>query len=89
MIILNPISVSDTISDVTITNDAPLYYEFGETVVTWTATDSSGNSASATQTITVVDTTSPVIFVPENITVDASGMETILEVGFGYCRRYY
>src|SRR5690606_6082251 len=31
----------------------------GTTIVTWTATDSSGNSASATQLVTITDTTPP------------------------------
>ena len=37
-------------------NDAPVF-PLGETIVTWTATDSSGNSASAAQSITIIDTT--------------------------------
>ena len=78
---LEQISVTDSISTVQITNNAPSYYEFGETIVTWTATDSSGNSASATQTITVVDTTAPVITTPQNIIVDAVNTETLLEIG--------
>ncbi|AJA93237.1 HYR domain protein [Candidatus Nitrosopelagicus brevis] len=78
---LEQISVIDSISTVQITNNAPSYYEFGETIVTWTATDSSGNSASATQTITVVDTTAPVITTPQNIIVDAVNTETLLEIG--------
>ena len=52
---------SDQVEISTITNDAPTVFPLGETIVTWTATDSSGNSASATQTITVVDTTAPVV----------------------------
>ena len=78
---LEQISVTDSISTVQITNNAPSYYEFGETIVTWTATDFSGNSASATQTITVVDTTAPVITTPQNIIVDAVNTETLLEIG--------
>ena len=62
----------DDIQDVNITNDAPEVFPLGETIVTWTATDSSGNSASATQTITVVDTTSPIIEQPENIISEAT-----------------
>ena len=42
-----------------ITNDAPATFLLGTTVVTWTATDASGNSADATQNVTVVDTTDP------------------------------
>ena len=41
-----------------ITNDAPEVFSLGETVVTWTATDVSGNSAiTSTQIISVIDTT--------------------------------
>ena len=66
-----------------ITNDAPEVFPLGETIVTWTATDFSGNSASATQTITVVDTTSPTIITPVNVEVEATSMENnLVEFGF-------
>ena len=84
IVTLDQISVIDSISTVKITNNAPSYYEFGETIVTWTATDSSGNSASATQTITVVDTTAPVITTPQNIIIDAVNTETFLEIGLSF-----
>ena len=54
-----------------ITNDAPEVFPLGETIVTWTATDSSGNSASATQIITVVDTTAPAVEIPESLIFEA------------------
>ena len=43
----------------------------GESVIirTWTATDASGNEASAQQVIQIVDTTSPVITVPADVTI--------------------
>ncbi|MED5275293.1 MAG: HYR domain-containing protein, partial [Thermoproteota archaeon] len=71
------IAVSDDIIDSqpTVTNDAPTTFPLGETIVTWTATDFSGNSVSATQTITVVDTTSPVLIAPESITQEAINHE--------------
>ena len=72
---------SDDVEISSVTNDAPEVFPLGETIVTWTATDSSGNSASATQTITVVDTTAPVITTPQNIIVDAVNTETLLEIG--------
>ncbi|MBT3761089.1 MAG: 6-bladed beta-propeller, partial [Candidatus Nitrosopelagicus sp.] len=47
----------DQVAISSITNDAPEVFPLGETIVTWTATDTSGNSAFTTQTISVIDTT--------------------------------
>jgi RTX calcium-binding nonapeptide repeat (4 copies) len=44
---------------VTITNNAPAQFPPGTTLVTWTATDSSGNSITATQRVTVILTDNP------------------------------
>ena len=63
---------SDNIQLGEVTNDAPELFPLGETIVTWTATDSAGNSASDTQLVTVVDTTAPSILQPENIIVEAT-----------------
>lgn len=45
--------------DPLITNDAPLLFTLGDTDVVWTATDDDGNQASATQSVSIVDTTPP------------------------------
>ena len=55
-----------------ITNNAPEVFSLGSTVVTWTSIDNNGNSTTYEQTITVVDTTSPSIFVPADIVVEAA-----------------
>ena len=55
-----------------ITNDGPELFHLGDTVVTWVATDSSENSSLYSQTITIIDTTSPEIIVPNNITQELS-----------------
>lgn len=46
---------------VTISNNAPASYPVGVTTVIWTAVDVNGNSVSGKQTITVTDTTPPVV----------------------------
>jgi hypothetical protein len=59
---------------VMISNDAPIALAFplGTTTVTWTATDASGNTATATQTVTIEDNTPPVISPPDKVTVLAA-----------------
>ena len=78
---LDQIDIIESISDVTITNNAPLYYEFGETIITWTATDTSGNSATTSQTIHVVDTSAPLLDIPQNVIIDAVNTTNFVEVG--------
>jgi hypothetical protein len=51
-----------------VTHDAPAVFPLGTTTVTWTATDASGNSVTATQNVTVVDTTAPTLTVNTAVT---------------------
>jgi hypothetical protein len=53
------VTVNGTRSDAPQPLNAP--YPLGTTTITWTATDSAGNTASCQQTVTVTDTTIPVI----------------------------
>jgi hypothetical protein len=62
----------------TITNNAPSFFPLGETIVTWTATDASGNTATATQKVTVVDTTPPTIEAPDTLTVLVNAPKSVL-----------
>jgi len=48
-------------SPVTVTSDAPAYFNVGTTVVIWTATDASGNYDTTTQKVTVIDNELPTI----------------------------
>jgi len=65
-------SVSDACGrPVEVTNDAAEAYEVGATTVTYTATDSEGNTASCTTTVIIEDTTPPVLDCPETLEVQA------------------
>jgi hypothetical protein len=44
-------------------------YPVGTTTVAWTATDAAGNTASATQRVTVADTEPPAVTAPPNVSV--------------------
>jgi hypothetical protein len=48
-------------------------FHIGETVVTCTATDFSGNSSQCTFTVTIIEAEPPVIHCPDDITVECTG----------------
>ncbi|MEM7186055.1 MAG: M36 family metallopeptidase [Bacteroidota bacterium] len=54
------------------TNDAPADLPVGVTVVTWTVTDTAGNTATCTQEVTVEDGEDPELTCPANVTVDVN-----------------
>lgn len=62
-------TVTDTCTNATYTNDAPAVFPLETTVVTWTATDSAGNTATCTQLVTVIDTEPPTIVCPADVVV--------------------
>jgi hypothetical protein len=59
---------ADNCTVASVTNDAPTTFAQGPTTVTWTVTDASGNTATATQIVTVVDKERPVLTVPAPLT---------------------
>ncbi len=74
---------ADNCTVVSVTNNAPASYPVGNTIVTWTATDASGLTATATQTVTVADIQAPVVTAPSNIitTADAGVCNATRAVG--------
>ncbi|MFD1905913.1 HYR domain-containing protein [Paenibacillus rhizoplanae] len=58
---------------VTVVSNAPDSYPLGKTIVTWKATDANGNFSTGTQTITVKDTTAPVIADIPDYIAEATG----------------
>ncbi|MEH6764690.1 MAG: BspA family leucine-rich repeat surface protein [Aequorivita antarctica] len=67
------------VNDYNNTNDASDVYPVGETVITWTATDTSGNSSTCAQTITVNDTEDPIAncAAPFTVQLDVYGNASI------------
>jgi hypothetical protein len=52
-----------------VSNNAPAQFNKGVTTVTWTAVDTSGNTATCAQSVTVIDNQLPSITCPANVTV--------------------
>ena len=75
-------TATDAVGVDSITSDQPADYTASTTtVVTWTACDAAGNCNSATQNVTVVDTTPPAVTAPANVTVEATGVTTPVGLG--------
>ena len=71
-IVLGTPVTADNCSVATITNNAPALFPLGTTTVTWTVKDGSGNTTTATQTVTIVDIIYPTIVAPAAITVNTT-----------------
>ncbi|MDE1862351.1 MAG: HYR domain-containing protein, partial [Thaumarchaeota archaeon] len=74
-------SATDNTKVVSITNNAPTVFPFGNTTVIWTARDIAGNTANATQLVEVVDHTPPQLAIPSNVVVNATSFETPVQIG--------
>ena len=68
-----PIATDNCSSIVNVTSDAPALFSVGVTLVTWTATDASGNVSTITQLVTVVDNIIPILIAPADVVVNTSG----------------
>ena len=79
---LGTASATDAVDgSLTPTPDKSGPFPVGNTVVTWTATDSDGNTGSAIQNVTVTDTTDPTVTAPADVTAEATGTLTAVSLG--------
>ena len=60
-VVIGTATATDAVGVVSLASDAPVTFPVGTTVVTWTATDAAGNVGTASQDVTVADTTAPSI----------------------------
>jgi hypothetical protein len=71
-VVLGLPSFSDNCPGSSVSNNAPATFPKGLTVVTWTVTEASGNSATASQNVTVNDTQNPTISAPAAVVVSTA-----------------
>ncbi|SHF89184.1 Por secretion system C-terminal sorting domain-containing protein [Flavobacterium fluvii] len=74
VVLVSP-TTADNCSVASVINNAPVAFPLGVTTVTWTVTDTSGNTATCTQTVTVLDQTLPVA-ICKNISVNLDAVGT-------------
>ncbi len=74
---------ADNCSVASVTNNAPTVFPLGNTTVIWTVTDGGGNTATATQIVTVADNVNPTIIPPAtiNATTNAGCFATGVNLG--------
>jgi len=63
---------SSDLFSIKVSHNAPLAFPLGDTLVTWTATDSSGNKSTDTQKISIIDTTAPTVSAGKDLTLEAT-----------------
>jgi len=79
---IGPVAANDLVDGpLSATPDNTGPFPIGTTVVTYSVTDAAGNTATATQNVTVVDTTAPSVIPPASITVEATGPATAVTLG--------
>src|SRR5262249_48747864 len=70
VILASPIA-SDNCGSVTVTSNAPAQFPVGTNLVTWTATDGSGNIVTCQQRVIVRETEAPTINCPASLVLEA------------------
>jgi len=84
-VVLGTPVTSDNCAVASVTNDAPSIFPLGTNTVTWTVTDTAGNTASDVQLIFVEDKENPVLTCIGNQTVDTDTDEcTYTHIGTGW-----
>ena len=75
-------TTADNCSVVSVTNDAPAALPLGDTTVTWTVTDASGNKATTTQVVTIIDVEKPIAIAKLGVvvTLDSMGAASITAI---------
>ena len=77
---LGSATTSDNCSVGSVTSDAPTSFDIGETTVTWTVTDESGNTSTDTQTVVVTDNSNPTVICNELSLTLENGVASISAV---------
>ncbi len=83
-VILGMASATDNCDgEVVLSDDAPDVFPLGDTIVTFSAVDTSGNKTEKQVTVTVLDTTPPVLTnIPSDVTLEQESLDgTVYDVG--------
>ena len=71
-----------SVGSILVSNDAPDSFSIGTTLVTWVATDESGNTTTCTQEVTVVDAGAPELDCPRAMLVEVNdGCDWVGDIG--------